>query len=144
LSGTRPDGPFEQYHQRFREFLFDAHRNPDYTISSADAHGIIANRYIGAYGDDWQLCDDRYGVEQVGTHLLEAARGGHAPANRTLAELLAQLAASAAFQQCHRDLIDDVRALQRVHAAAVEAVCLPEVVTKPVHVMGVVNELKSF
>jgi len=144
LSGTRPGGPFDLYHQSFREFLFDAHRNPNYTISPADAHRIIAKRYVDTYGDDWQLCDDRYGVEHVGTHLLEAARGSHAPANRTLAELLASLTASFAFQQCHLDLVDDIRALQRVHAAAVEAVCLPEVATKPVHVVGAVDELKSF
>ena len=144
LSGAQPDGPFDLYHQSFREFLFDADRNPNYTISSAEAHRTIAKRYIDAYGDDWQLCDDRYGIGQLAIHLLEAARSSHVPTNRTFAELLAEMAANTAFQRRHLDLVGDVRALQQIHTAAVEAVCIPEVPTKPVRVVGVVRELEEF
>lgn len=79
LAGTQPTGPFQIYHQSFREFL---RQSNEFSIYPVEANQAIADFFIQTYGDDWLSCDDKYALRYTRVHLQEAAAAADRPEDR--------------------------------------------------------------
>lgn len=123
LDGHRPRGPFELYHQSFREFVFDADRNRDFPIDVHDAHAGVAHRYVDAYGGAWDDTDDDYGLRHTPTHLAQAATTGEAYLRRQYVSELLDLLGDATFTSAHQRRLADPVALRRDCETVVQRAC---------------------
>jgi energy-coupling factor transporter ATP-binding protein EcfA2 len=120
LDGQRPDGPFELYHQSFREFLFDRHRNRDFPVDIHDAHADVARRYVDAYAGTWDEVHDDYGLRHTPSHLAQAATTDVPHLRRERVAALLELLGDETFIEAHRRRLADPVALQRDGETAVQ------------------------
>ena len=120
LDGQRPGGPFELYHQSFRDFLFDGERNRDFPVDVHDAHADVAQRYVDAYGGNWDEIHDDYGLRYTPSHLAQAASTDVPYLRRKRVGALLKLLGDETFTEAHRRRLADPVALQRDAETAVQ------------------------
>ncbi|WNM59729.1 zinc ribbon domain-containing protein [Candidatus Nitrospira allomarina] len=123
LEGDRPNGPFDLYHQSFREFLFDQKHNHKFPLSEADDNARTAVRYLDRYRGDWDKCFDDYGLRHTPTHLAEAARHSRQPKRDDFIQRLISLVGDSEFQKAHEKRLGDAAALQRDLERTLEEAC---------------------
>lgn len=123
LEGERPDGPFDLYHQSFREFLFDPRYNRKFLLSAADANARTATRYFNRYHTDWSLCFDDYGLRYPPIHIAEAARRYEQPRRDDLVRQLVTLVSDPGFRQAHEQRLGDIASLQRDLERSLKEAC---------------------
>lgn len=126
LDGDRPNGPFDLYHQSFREFLFDSEHNSDFLLSQADANARTAHRYLDSFGHDWGSCVDNYGLQHTPIHLAEAARHSSRYKRPQFISRLIELVADSSYREERLARVGDTAALQKDLLRTVEEACLNE------------------
>lgn len=72
LTGSQPDGPFQIYHQSFRDFLLT---DIQYQVYAAEANQAIAGFFLEEFRDTWQNCEDGYALHSTPAHLMAAIHG---------------------------------------------------------------------
>lgn len=69
IVGPQPDGPFNIYHQSFREFLLTDER---YKIFPTEANCAVVEFFITTYREDaWLDCQDYYALQYLVVHLYQ-------------------------------------------------------------------------
>ncbi len=71
LTGSAPNGPYRLFHSVFGTFLLS---EPEYGLSSAEAHEAIATFFLAENERDWQHCEDASVLADTPYHLLAAIR----------------------------------------------------------------------
>lgn len=83
LVGSAPNGPYRLFHDAFGTFMLS---EPEYGVSSAEAHEAIATFFLAEYEEDWAHCRDTTVLRGTPYHLLTAAQQG--PDRRKRREIL--------------------------------------------------------
>jgi hypothetical protein len=65
-----PDGPFQFYHQSFREFLLE---DSQYHVYKDEANQKIGEYFYGEYRSRWRDCEDEYALRYTFDHLFDAS-----------------------------------------------------------------------
>ena len=69
LTAPSADGPFQLYHESFREFLTS---NPFFPIYPAEANAALGLYLLHRYAGNWAACDDDYAALNTLDHLTRA------------------------------------------------------------------------
>jgi hypothetical protein len=62
-------GQYRLYHQSVADFLSNEEQAREFWIDIVRMHQRVADYYLQTYGDDWTVCDDVYGLQNLATHL---------------------------------------------------------------------------
>jgi cellulose biosynthesis protein BcsQ len=131
LVGSAPNGPYKLFHDAFGTFMLS---EPEYGVSSAEAHEAIATFFLAEYEQDWALCNDAAILRGTSYHLLSAAQQAQdRRKRRELLERLVDLLLQPAYQQARLmaaapdELLEDLKvaaALADEHPRHAELVAL--------------------
>ncbi len=69
LAGPRLEGPFQIYHQSFREFLLE---DAEYPVYPGAAHARIGEYFSDRHRGKWAQSQDEYALQHTFNHLLAA------------------------------------------------------------------------
>ncbi len=72
MVGPQPDGPFNIYHQSFREFLC---KDTEYQVYPAEANQALGTFFLEEHDGNWLGCQERYALEYTPAHLTAAIVG---------------------------------------------------------------------
>jgi hypothetical protein len=128
------DGPFQIYHESFREFLLDRKVFPD------EANLELAKFLLESNDQAWDVCDDAYALRFTPTHLADAIDGQDRKRDRANLLKLLDLVSDPEFQAAVERVTGDLAGLRdQLHRTLQIAVLDPLPTSASVTVQAALN-----